>query len=195
MPQETQRTQPPPIRQKSQAWNTSFLRGEPREQPAYTGITSPLSIRHLYTSAVRSDCRCSRRATVVRSPLSERRNPAQLEGQIHFRRISSSRFFRYSSYSLFRRRVLRRAVDLARFVLSLVELHPGPLVVDVDHVGVVDDLLHQCRGYCQSGASIGRAPALSTSTRFPPRSMKWYHTPLILGPIRFNATSTQSHAR
>src|SRR5471030_682819 len=46
---------------------------------------------------------------------------------------------------LLQRRVLRAAVDVARLVLALVELLAGPLVVDVDLVGVIDDLLHQVR--------------------------------------------------
>src|SRR5438552_12751548 len=46
---------------------------------------------------------------------------------------------------LLQRRIGGRAVNLARLVLALVELHPRPFVVNVDHVGIVDDLLHQRR--------------------------------------------------
>src|SRR5471030_31850 len=41
------------------------------------------------------------------------------------------------------RRVLRAAVDVTRLILALVEFFAGPFVVDVDGVGVVDDLLHR----------------------------------------------------
>src|SRR5690349_6286112 len=43
------------------------------------------------------------------------------------------------------RRILRRAVDLTRLVLALVELLARPFVVNVNDVGVIDDLLHQRR--------------------------------------------------
>src|SRR5947208_823834 len=47
---------------------------------------------------------------------------------------------------LLERRIARAGINVTRFVFAAVELHLGPLVVDVRHVGVIQDFFHKVRG-------------------------------------------------
>ena len=97
-------------------------------------------------------------------------------------RISASRLSRYSSYSFFSAGSLGAAIYLLRLVLTLVELLPGPLVVDVGGVGIVQDPSMSCGGMkdTPSGSPTTRSPGNTVTLpirmgtlRRPPRRHRW----------------------
>src|SRR4051794_33852798 len=51
---------------------------------------------------------------------------------------------------------MRGAIDVARFVLSGIQLHLGPLVVDVSYFGLVEDFLDERRWDEVESASIAK---------------------------------------